>query len=63
MRLKATLTGALANFAPAIIEPGHETEMTDMAHLLRDESGAVEVLHDRHEVILGLRAASGEGVT
>ena len=33
-------------------EPDHETYLTDMAYLLRDESGGVKVFHDRH--VLGL---------
>ena len=33
-------------------EAARETYVTDMAYLLRDESGAVEVLHDRH--VMGL---------
>jgi len=31
-----------------IAASSHETYLTDMAYLLRDESGAVEVVHDRH---------------
>ncbi len=36
------------------LDPGgsHETYVTDMAYLLRDESGTVEVIHDRH--VMGL---------
>jgi SAM-dependent methyltransferase len=34
----------------------HETYVTDMAYLLRDESGAVEVRHDRHVMGLFSRA-------
>lgn len=37
-------------------ESSHETYVTDMAYLLRDESGAVEVLHDRHLMGLFSRA-------
>jgi hypothetical protein len=37
-------------------EPSHETYVTDMAYLLRDESGAVEVLRDRH--VMGLFSRS-----
>lgn len=33
-------------------EPEADSYVTDMAYLLRDESGAVEVLHDRH--LMGL---------
>lgn len=33
-------------------DAGQETYVTDMAYLLRDESGAVEVIHDRH--VMGL---------
>jgi trans-aconitate methyltransferase len=33
-------------------ESSHETYVTDMAYLLRDACGAVEVLHDRH--VMGL---------
>jgi len=33
-------------------ESSHETYVTDMAYLLRDESGSVEVVHDRH--VMGL---------
>jgi SAM-dependent methyltransferase len=33
-------------------ESGTETYVTDMAYLLREENGAVEVIHDRH--IMGL---------
>ncbi len=33
-------------------ESSHETYVTDMAYLLRDESGAAEVFHDRH--VMGL---------
>ena len=47
-------------------EPGGGTYLTDMAYLLRDESGAVEVVHDRHvmglfprAVWLGLLAEAG----
>ncbi len=39
-----------------IPEPSHETYVTDMAYLLRDESGAVEVVHDRHVMGLFSRA-------
>jgi SAM-dependent methyltransferase len=35
-----------------IPESSHETYVTDMAYLLRDASGAVEVSHDRH--LMGL---------
>ena len=35
-------------------ESSHETYVTDMAYLLRDERGAVEVVHDRH--VMGLFA-------
>jgi SAM-dependent methyltransferase len=35
-----------------IPESSHETYLTDMAYVLRDEGGAVEVLHDRH--VMGL---------
>lgn len=37
-------------------EAGHETYLTDMAYLLRDESGAVKVIHDRHVMGLFSRA-------
>jgi SAM-dependent methyltransferase len=33
-------------------DPGGERYITDMAYLLRDENGAVEVVHDRH--VMGL---------
>ncbi|MDX9719895.1 MAG: class I SAM-dependent methyltransferase [Myxococcota bacterium] len=33
-------------------QPGHETYVTDLAYLCRDESGATEVFHDRH--VMGL---------
>jgi SAM-dependent methyltransferase len=33
-------------------EPSHETYLTDMAYLLRDENGSVTVSHDRH--VMGL---------
>jgi hypothetical protein len=33
-------------------ESGHEVYVSDMAYVLRDESGAFEVLHDRH--LMGL---------
>lgn len=33
-------------------ETGHETYVTDMAYLIRDERGATEVFHDRH--VMGL---------
>jgi len=33
-------------------ESSHETYVTEMAYLLRDENGAVEVFHDRH--VMGL---------
>jgi len=39
-----------------IPDPSHETYVTDMAYLLRDESGSVEVLHDRHVMGLFSRA-------
>lgn len=49
-----------------IPESSHETYVTDMAYLLRDEHGAVEVFHDRHvmglfsrQVWLELIAAAG----
>ncbi len=37
--------------------PGGSVYLTDMAYLLRDESGAVEVFHDRHVMGLFSRAA------
>jgi SAM-dependent methyltransferase len=37
-------------------ESSHETYVTDMAYLLRDERGAVEVIHDRHVMGLFSRA-------
>jgi SAM-dependent methyltransferase len=37
--------------------PGTDVYVTDMAYLLRDESGAVEVAHDRHIMGLFPRAA------
>jgi SAM-dependent methyltransferase len=37
-------------------EPGGERYITDMAYLLRDEGGAVEVVHDRHVMGLFSRA-------
>jgi hypothetical protein len=47
-------------------EAGHETYVTDVSYVLRDESGAVEVLYDRHvmgpfdrAVWLELTAAAG----
>lgn len=47
-------------------EPGGGTYLTDMAYLLRDETGSVEVVHDRHvmglfprAVWLGLLAEAG----
>jgi SAM-dependent methyltransferase len=33
-------------------DPSHETYLTDMAYLLRDENGSVAVSHDRH--VMGL---------
>jgi hypothetical protein len=36
--------------------PGDSVYFTDMAYLLRDETGAVEVLHDRHVMGLFSRA-------
>jgi SAM-dependent methyltransferase len=39
-----------------IADSNHETYVTDMAYLLRDERGAVEVFHDRHEMGLFPRA-------
>ena len=39
-----------------IPESSHETYVTDMAYLLRDENGAVEVYHDRHVMGLFSRA-------
>jgi SAM-dependent methyltransferase len=33
-------------------DASHETYVTDMAYVLRDESGSVEVIHDRH--LMGL---------
>ena len=38
-------------------DAGHETYVTDMAYLLRDESGAIEVVHDRHVMGLFSRTA------
>lgn len=35
-----------------ISNPGTESYVTDMAYLLRDEHGAIEVIHDRH--VMGL---------
>lgn len=40
-----------------IPEAAHETYLADMAYLLRDASGAVEVVHDRHVMGLFPRAA------
>ena len=40
-----------------IPEPNGKTYVTDMAYLLRDESGAVEVFHDRHVMGLFPKAA------
>jgi trans-aconitate methyltransferase len=37
-------------------ESSHETYLTDMAYLLRDDSGAIEVIHDRHVMGLFSRA-------
>ncbi len=37
-------------------ESSHESYVTDMAYLLRDESGGVEVVHDRHRMGLFPRA-------
>ena len=37
-------------------EASHETYVNDMAYLLRDERGAVDVLHDRHVMGLFARA-------
>jgi SAM-dependent methyltransferase len=37
-------------------DPNHEAYVTDMVYVLRDERGAVEVLHDRHEMGLFPRA-------
>jgi trans-aconitate methyltransferase len=37
-------------------ESSHETYVTDMAYVLRDESSTVEVLHDRH--VMGLFSRS-----
>ena len=37
-------------------ESSHESYVTDMAYLLRDEGGAVEALHDRHVMGLFSRA-------
>ena len=43
--------------------PGEdETYVTDMAYLLRDEGGAVEVVHDRHVMGLFPRAAWLQGI-
>ena len=39
-----------------IPEPSHEIYLTDMAYLLRDENGTVEVRHDRHVMGLFSRA-------
>lgn len=39
-----------------VSEPSHETYVTDMAYLLRNESGSVEVCHDRHVMGLFARA-------
>jgi SAM-dependent methyltransferase len=39
-----------------VSESNPETYVTDMAYLLRDESGAVEVIHDRHLMGLFSRA-------
>ena len=52
VHLKATLTCMLVDLAPAMIDLRHEAYVTDMAYLLRHESGAVEVLNDRH--VMGL---------
>jgi hypothetical protein len=39
------------------VPAGRETYVTDMAYVLLDERGAVEVLHDRHVMRLFARAA------
>ncbi len=39
-----------------IPESSHETYVTDMAYLMRDRDGAVEVVHERHEMGLFPRA-------
>ena len=39
-----------------IPKSSHETYVTDMAYLLRDQRGAVEVIHDRHVMGLFSRA-------
>ena len=44
-------------------ESSHETYVTDMAYLLRDERGALDVLHDRHVMGLFSRAVWLERIT
>jgi len=44
-------------------DPKSSTYVTDMAYLLRGESGAVEVIHDRHVMGLSARAVWLELVT
>jgi hypothetical protein len=43
-------------------ESSDESYVTDMAYLLRDESGAVEVVHDRHLMGLFSRAVWREQI-